>query len=161
MVFGMTAWVLRATALGVLAVALRAVLGLAMVYWPTQGTWMRLLCLVVLIGAAVAWGIRDGRRAKAANLAGEDEPDLTIRWLTAGVVGGIGSGLLAWIVEWIPRFDLGDNGFLFELTAGAAFIVLLIFVPAAIGLGIGRWLVGRKEDASEPEPTGQIADSAA
>lgn len=161
MVFDMTAWVLRATVLGVLAVALRVVLGFAMVYWPTHGMWLRLLCLVVLIGAAVAWGILDGRSAGAVDLDRGHGPDLTIRWLKAGVAGGLGSGLLASILDLLPRFDLGDNGLLFELTAGASFIILLIFVPALIGVGIGRRLTARKDGGAGMSVGQRPAGSAA
>ncbi|WP_228001560.1 B-4DMT family transporter [Nocardia australiensis] len=147
----MIAWVLRAVVLGALVVALRTVLGFAMVYWPTQGAWMRILCLVVLIGAVAFWGLLDGHKDRVAHPDPERGTDLTILWLKAAVLGGLGSGLAAWILDWLPRFDLGDNGLLFELTASASFIVLLIFIPALIGVAIGRLLAGRQtRDESAP-----------
>ncbi|MFE3443245.1 B-4DMT family transporter [Nocardia sp. NPDC059180] len=141
----MTAWVLRATVLGALVVALRVLLGFGMVNWPAQGSWMRLLCLVVIIGAVAGWGFLDGRRDRAAHPEGDGGSDLTIPWLTAAVAGGLGSGLVSWILDQVPNFDLGDNGLLFELTAGASFIVLLIFIPALAGIAIGRRLAGRNK----------------
>ena len=150
----MNSWVLRAVVLGALTVVLRTLLGFGMIYWPTNGSWMRILCLVVLVVAGVAWGLLDGRGDRQANPDPErGGADLTMRWLKAGVAGGLGSGLVSWILEFLPKFDLGDNGLLFELTAGAAFIVLMIFIPAMIGVGIGRFLVSReqrKDEASAP-----------
>ncbi|MEU6558409.1 B-4DMT family transporter [Nocardia nova] len=146
----MNSWVLRAIVLGALTVVLRTLLGFGMIYWPTNGSWMRIVCLVVLIVAGVAWGLLDGRGDRRANPDPErGGADLTMRWLKAGVAGGLGSGLVSWILDFLPKFDLGDNGLLFELTAGAAFIVLMIFIPAMVGVGIGRFLVGRDQRRSE------------
>ncbi|QIS04853.1 hypothetical protein F5X71_23215 [Nocardia brasiliensis] len=146
MVVRMNAWVLRAIVLGALVVFLRAVLGFAMVYWPTHGVWMRALCLIILVAAIVYWGFSDGRTDRAANPNPDYGTDLTLQWLKAAAAAGLGSGLAAWILDWLPKFDLGDNGLLFELTAGAAFIVLLVFIPALIGVGVGRALADRRAE---------------
>ncbi|BAD58488.1 hypothetical protein CRM89_12180 [Nocardia sp. FDAARGOS_372] len=142
----MNAWVVRGVLLGALVVALRVLLGIAMVNAPTQGVWWRMLCLVVLLAAIVGWGVLDGRRDRVAHPDPERGSDLTIRWLQAAVLGGLGSSLACWLLDFLPGFDLGDNGLLFELTASSAFIVLLIFVPALAGVAIGRFLAGRKAD---------------
>lgn len=152
MVFRMNAWLLRAVVLGALVVALRAGLGFAMVDWPTHGALMRLLCLIVLVAVIVAWGVLDGRRDRIASGDAERGADLTMLWLKAAVVGGVGSGLASWILDFVPRFDLGDNGLLFEVTAGAAFIILLIFVPALVGVGIGRMLAERQNGKGRSTP---------
>jgi hypothetical protein len=157
----MNAWVVRAAILGVLAVALRTVLGFAMIYWPTHGAWMRVLCLAVLVAAIAAWGLADGRGDRQAHPDPEQGgADLTMRWLKAGVAGGLGSGMVAWLLGFVPRLDLGDNGLIFELTAGAAFIILLIFVPAMVGVAAGRFLAdrGSRNNTATP-PT--VAASAA
>lgn len=145
MVIGMTAWLLRALALGGLAVVLRVLLGFAMGFAATYGLWLRLLCLVVLIGAAVAWGLHDGRADRRVNPNPERGADLTIRWLQAAVVGGIACGLVSWALDFLPTVDLGDAGLLFEATAASAFIVLLIFVPALVGVAAGRTLARREQ----------------
>jgi hypothetical protein len=155
----MNAWVLRATVLGVLTVVLRTLLGFGMIYWPTQGAWMRVVCLVVLIAAGVAWGLTDGRGDRRANSDPEfGGADLTMRWLKVGVAGGLGAGVVAWLLDFVPGFDLGDNGLGFEITAGAAFIVLLIFVPAMVGVAVGRYLVNRENTkAAQAQPPAQPA----
>ncbi|WP_245401546.1 B-4DMT family transporter [Nocardia albiluteola] len=141
----MNAWVLRAVVLGALTVVLRTVLGFGMIYWPTQGSWMRLLCLIVLVATGVVWGLADGRGDRRANPDPErGGVDLTMRWLKAAIAGGLGSAVAAWLLDFVPKFDLGDNGLGFEITAGAAFILLMIFVPAMIGVAAGRFLVTRE-----------------
>ncbi|MGQ4597815.1 B-4DMT family transporter [Nocardia sp. R6R-6] len=148
----MSAWCLRAVVLSALVVALRALLGFAMVYWPTHGALMRSGCLLVLVVAIAAWGVLDGRRDRVAGGDAERGADLTMMWLKAAVAGGVGSGLVAWILDFVPHFDLGDNGLLFEVTAGASFIILLIFVPALIGVGIGRMRAERHNGKGRPTP---------
>ncbi|RDI50677.1 B-4DMT family transporter [Nocardia mexicana] len=149
----MNAWVLRAVALGALTVVLRTVLGFGMIYWPTHGSWMRILCLIVLIAAVVTWGLLDGRGDRRKNPDPErGGADLTMLWLKAGVAGGLGAGVVAWVLDFLPKFDLGDNGLGFELTAGASFIILLIFVPGMAGVALGRFLVGREAKKAEPAP---------
>ncbi|MFG1794984.1 B-4DMT family transporter [Nocardia sp. NPDC049149] len=149
----MNAWVLRAIVLGALVVFLRAVLGFTMVYWPTHGAWMRVLALLVLVAAILYWGFLDGRADRTAQPDPERGSDLTLLWLKAAAAAGVGSGLGAWLIDWLPRFDLGDNGLLFELTASAAFIVLLIFIPALIGVGIGRGLTDRQANKAAAAQT--------
>ncbi|WP_433760814.1 B-4DMT family transporter [Nocardia sp. CA-135398] len=157
----MNGWVLRAIVLGALVVFLRAALGFAMVYWPTQGSWLRPLCLVVLLAAVVFWGVLDGRKDREVHPDPEHGSDLTIRWLKAAVAAGLGSGAVSWLLDWLPRFDLGDNGLLFELTAGASFIVLLVFIPGLIGIGIGRIIADRQINKSADRPTPQAPGAAA
>lgn len=144
----MTAWLLRALALGGLAVVLRVLLGFAMGYIPTYGVWLRLLCLVVLVGAVVAWGVRDGRADRHEHPNPEHGADLTIRWLQTAVVAGVGSGLVSWLLDFLPKIDLGDGGLLFEATAASSFIVLLVFVPGLAGVAVGRRLGSRDNERS-------------
>ncbi len=158
----MNAWVLRAIVLGVLTVVLRTLLGFGMINWPTQGSWMRLVCLIVLVAAGVVWGLMDGRGDRRANPDPErGGADLTMRWLKAGVAGGLGAAVVAWLLDFVPSFDLGDNGLGFEITAGAAFIVLMIFVPAMVGVAIGRFLVNRENNKASKSSAQSSADHAA
>ncbi|WP_157387473.1 B-4DMT family transporter [Nocardia terrae] len=146
----MNAWVLRAVGLGALTVVLETLLGFGMMTWPTAGAYMRILCLIVLVGAVIAWGVLDGRADRRANPDPEQGGDLTMRWLKAALAGGVGAGLVAWILDFIPKFDLGHQGLLFNVTSGAAWIVLLIFIPGMLGVAIGRFLVGREGKKSAP-----------
>lgn len=144
----MTAWLLRALVLGSLVVVLRVLLGFAMGTAPTWGTLWRAACLVLIIGAAAAWGLRDARSG-----GGED---LVVRWLGAGIVAGLGSGAVCLVLGYVPGIELGGGGVLFELTASASFILLLVFLPALAGVAYGRRarrekVVESASPATEPE----------
>ncbi|WP_336084055.1 B-4DMT family transporter [Nocardia sp. SSK8] len=136
----MTAWVLRAISLGALVVALRVLLGFAMATLPTYGLVWRAACLIVLVGTAVAWGLRDGRVGGA---------DLTVRWLAAGFGAGLSSSAVCWVLDQIPRVELGDSGALFEMTSAASFIMLLIFLPAMGGVAFALGRSRRSREAAE------------
>ncbi|MFE1592170.1 B-4DMT family transporter [Nocardia sp. NPDC058705] len=140
----MTAWVLRATVLGALVVALRVLLGFAMASWPTYGTFWRAACLIAIIAVVVAWGVRDGR-------AGDD--GLTVRWLAAGFGAGLASSAVSWVLDQVPGIELGDAGLLYEVTSAASFILLLVFLPAMAGIAFGhsRRSTESTSAASEPE----------
>lgn len=140
----MTAWVLRATVLGALVVALRVVLGFAMAFAPTYGTFWRVGCLLAIVAVVVVWGVRDGR-------TGED--GLTVRWLAAGFGTGLASSAVCWVLDQVPGIELGDAGILYELTSGASFILLLVFLPAMAGVAFGhsRRSTESASPAREPE----------
>ncbi|MFE5475007.1 B-4DMT family transporter [Nocardia sp. NPDC056541] len=142
----MTAWVLRATVLGALVVALRVLLGLVMASWPTYGTFWRAACLLAIVAVVVAWGVRDGR-------TGAD--GLTVRWLAAGFGAGLASSAVCWVLDQVPGIELGDAGILYELTSAASFILLLIFLPALAGVAFGYSRSRRSREsatgAAEPE----------
>ncbi|GGK39518.1 hypothetical protein GCM10011591_09010 [Nocardia camponoti] len=118
-----------------LVVVLRVILGLVMGVAPTCGSLWRGLCLVAVIGVAVAWGFRDARTDSSA--------DLTVRWLLTGLVAGFLSGALSWALAEGLGLELGGNGLLYEVTSAASFITLLVFLPALIGVGVSRWRAGR------------------
>lgn len=143
----MSAWVLRAIGLGALVVALRVLLGFAMATLPTYGLLWRVACLVVLVGTAVVWGLRDRRSGGT---------DLTVRWLAAGFGAGLSSSAVCWALDQLPRVELGDSGALFELTSAASFIMLLIFLPAMVGVAVAGVRARRARDAAETaEATGE------
>ncbi|MFE3544536.1 B-4DMT family transporter [Nocardia sp. NPDC059177] len=125
----MSAWVLRAVGLGALVVALRVLLGFAMAVLPTYGMVWRAACLLAIVSVAVLWGMRDAR---------SDADDLTVRWLAAGFGAGLGSSAVCWVLDQVPRVELGDAGALFELTSAASFIMLLVFLPSMAGVAFGR-----------------------
>ncbi|MFF5032444.1 B-4DMT family transporter [Nocardia salmonicida] len=137
----MTAWVLRATVLGALVVALRVLLGLAMGSWPTYGIFWRALCLAAVIAVVVVWGLRDAR-------AGADS--LTVRWLAAGFGAGLASSAVCWVLDQVPGIELGDAGLLYELTSAASFILLLIFLPAMVGVAFGHIRSRRSSESATP-----------
>jgi hypothetical protein len=139
MLWRMNAPLSRGLGLAAVHVAVQFLLGLAVLYWTPQTSSARLIALVLVAGMAIAWGTVDGRRDRLAH--GErSEADFPILWLQAGVIGGLAA---TWLVDKLPGLDLGGNSLFFELTAAAAWILLLIYVPAMIGVGLGRLVAKR------------------
>ncbi|MEE2035029.1 B-4DMT family transporter [Rhodococcus chondri] len=171
----MKPWLLRGLGLALVHVVVRVLLGAALVQWPLQGSVMRWLALVVVILAAVVWAGIDGIRDRRAHPDPDRGEDLTMRWLAAGAVTGLLGGFLTWLADVVLPVSVGVKSLLFELTSGAAFTVLLVFVPAMVAVVAGRFFAnrGQKEDgrsradrARTPEPAatagnGPAADDSA
>jgi hypothetical protein len=145
----MNAWVLRGLVLAAVQVVIRTLLGFAIAQWPLQGSFLRWGMFLLVVIAALAWGFVDGRSDREAHPDPDDGDDLTMLWLKAGLLGAVVAGAVAWVVGKLPHFDLGDQGIFFELTSGAAWTTLLIFVPAMIGIAIGWYVVGRRRRKAE------------
>lgn len=156
----MNAWVLRGLGLAVVHVVVRAVLGLAIAQSPLQGSLMRWVSLLVVVLIAAIWGYIDGSRDRRRNADPDNGADLTMLWLKAALLGGVVAGAVAWIVDQLPKFDLGDNSLVFELTSGAAWTVLLIFVPAVTGVALGRFLSNRKANKASASRHAPVAVAA-
>jgi hypothetical protein len=137
----MKPWLLRGLGLAVVHVVVRVLLGAALIQWPLQGSILRWAGLAVVILAAVAWAGLDGIRDRRAHPDAEDGDDLTMRWLAAGAVTGLVGGFVTWLVDTVTAIPVGVKSLLFELTSGAAFTVLLVFLPAMAAVAVGRFLV--------------------
>lgn len=175
----MKPWLLRGLGLALVHVVVRVLLGAALIQWPLQGSVLRWAGLIVVVLAAVLWAGFDGIRDRRAHPDPENGEDLTMRWLAAGAVTGLVGGFLTWLADVVLPVSVGVKSLLFELTSGAAFTVLLVFVPAMVAVVAGRFFAGRgqKQDggaraarAHTPEravagsgpaaDTGSAADSA-
>ncbi|KAA0023508.1 B-4DMT family transporter [Antrihabitans cavernicola] len=153
----MSGWLVRGLGLALVNVVIRTVLGLAISEWPLHGSPLRWLSVAVMVLLGIVWGFFDGRRDRRKNPDPERGADLTMLWLKAAVLGGLVAGAVSWIVDQAPKFDLGDNPLFFELTSGAAWTILLIFIPALIGVALGRWLASRKDRKAEKAQKAQQA----
>lgn len=151
----MKPWLLRGLGLALVHVVVRVLLGAALIQWPLQGSVMRWAGLVVVVAAALVWAGLDGIRDRRAHPDPDDGADLTMRWLAAGAVTGVVGGAVTWLVDTVTPIPVGVKSLFFELTSGAAFTVLLVFLPAMAAVTVGRYLVGRDrrgDDGDAPEP---------
>ncbi|AMY18993.1 hypothetical protein SAMN05444374_105107 [Rhodococcoides kroppenstedtii] len=140
----MTGWVVRGVGMALVHVVARVVLALAVAAAPTRGSMLQMLTLVAVLLVAIVWGALDGI---AAGRRGEaDATDHTMVWLKASLVAGVGAGFLSWLFTAVANLAVSANSLIFEITAGAAFTVLLVFVPATIAVAIGRWWARRGVD---------------
>ncbi|GGL13194.1 B-4DMT family transporter [Nocardia jinanensis] len=147
----MIASLTRALGLALVHCVAQALLGLTVLFWTDWTSPARIITLALVVGVSLVWGIADGRRDRL-RYGDRSEADFSLLWLRAAVAGGLVAGVSAWIADVLPYLNSGGNSLLFELTAGAAWIVLLIYVPAMAGVGVGRVLATRvaAQDATHP-----------
>jgi hypothetical protein len=138
----------RGLVFAVVMVVLRLIQGAVINTWPTMSAAISLTLLAVFAIAVIAWGFLDGRADAAAQPDPDRRQDLAMTWLLGGIVAGILSGAVSWLIALFYK-GLYTGGLLSEVTTFAAFTALIAFVPAIIGASIGRWLIDR--NAPPPE----------
>lgn len=126
--------------------------------WQTQATLFSVVLLLLFVIAVVIWGIRDGRADAIANPDPDRRGDLAMTWLLAGLVAGVLSGAVTWLIATFYS-GLYTGGLLNELTTFAAFTALCVFLPAIIGVTVGRWRVDRNPPARRPGTDDERADT--
>lgn len=141
----MKPWLLRGLGLALVHVVVRVLLGAALIQWPLQGSVLRWLGFAVVVVAAFAWAGLDGIRDHRAHPDADEGDDLTMRWLAAGAVTGLVGGVLTWLVDTVTPIPVGVTSLFFEITSGAAFTVLLVFLPAMAAVTLGRFFARRNE----------------
>lgn len=142
----MTTWLPRGLVFAFGMVVLRLVQGSLINASPTNAGTISFALCAVLGAAALLWGLLDGIADARANPDPDRRRDLAMRWLLAGLVAGVVSGLAAWIISLF--YDaIYTEGVGTEVSVFAAFTALLVFLPAVLGTGVGRWLVDRTRPA--------------
>ncbi|MCG5433630.1 B-4DMT family transporter [Mycobacterium sp. MYCO198283] len=138
----MKSWLMRGLVFAAAMVILRLVQSALINMFETKALMIS-VSLVVIFGVVVAvWGYVDGRADARANPDPDRRDDLAMTWLLAGLVAGILSGLIAWLISKFYT-ELYAEGLLNEISTFAAFTALLVFLPAILGVAVGRWLVDR------------------
>ena len=140
----MTGWVVRGIGMCLVNVGVRILLGAAVTQWPLHGSQMRWLGLATVLLVVIVWAALDGIRDRRANPDPDDSADLAMVWLKAAVFAGLTAGAITWFLQLIVDFSLGQNTLVFELTSGAAFTILLVFIPATAAVFFGRMLANRE-----------------
>lgn len=122
----------RGLALGLLnAIAITAVAQLT-VWQATDVDFAKAVAIALLVGAAALWSAIDAwlrRRDRGRN------------WVIAALVAGPVAGLFSVIGRALFVDQTGVNALSEALTGGAAFVALLVLVPAGLGLFVGGRLL--------------------
>ncbi|KQU34632.1 MULTISPECIES: B-4DMT family transporter [unclassified Rhodococcus (in: high G+C Gram-positive bacteria)] len=155
----MTGWVVRGVGMALVHVVARVLLALAVSAWPAQGSVLRMITLAAVVLVAVVWGGIDGINAHRRGDHGEGRTDFTMLWLKASVVAGVLAGLVCWVFSAVANLAVSSNSLFFEVTSGAAFTILLVFIPTVIAVTVGRWLAGRGDDKQEDLRPGKKEDA--
>jgi hypothetical protein len=138
----MTNWMLRGLVFGAAMVVVRLFQGTLINVWQTHAALISIVLLLLFIVAVVLWGLADGREDAAANPDPDRREDLAMTWLLAGLVAGLLSGAVTWLISVFYK-ALYVGGLINELTTFAAFTALVVFLGAISGVAVGRWRVDR------------------
>jgi len=136
----MRTWLLRGAVMAILHAAAQTITAGFAVYQPTSLTMIEALVLGVLVGIAAVWGAVDTWRAVPAREKA---------WLIGALIAGWGAGVLGVIGKALFVDQTGVSELGGALTGGAAFTALLVLVPAAIGLFVGRSIKPKKRADDE------------
>jgi len=138
----MTYWMLRGLVFAAAMVVVRFIQGALINTFPTQAALISLALVILFVIGVAAWGVLDGRADAKANPDPDRRADLAMTWLLAGLVAGVLSGAVAWLISLVHE-GLYVGGLINELTTFAAFTALLVFLPGMGGVTGGRWAVDR------------------
>jgi hypothetical protein len=138
----MSNWMLRGLVFGAAMVVVRLFQGTLISVWQTHAGLISIVLLLLFIVGVVAWGVIDGREDAASNPDPDRRGDLAMTWLLAGLVAGLLSGAVTWLISVFYQ-ALYVGGLINELTTFAAFTALVVFLGAISGVAIGRWRVDR------------------
>lgn len=146
----MNSWLLRGAVMSAVHIVTRVLLGILIINVPLQGTMWKTLAIAAVVLIAIVLGGLDGLRDAQEHEDPDDYEDLTIRWLRAGLFAGWVAGLVCWLLGKFVFAGIGEASFWIEMTAGAFFTALLIFIPAFAGASVGRMLVRRQQRKNAP-----------
>lgn len=124
----MRPWLLRGCVMAVVYAAAETVLAKVQVSHPDGGSVLDPVLLALLVGVSALWAGVDGWQRR---------PRRGMHWFYAGLVGGLLAGVLSVVgraafVDQTGVWALGT-----ALTGDAAFIALLIMLPAGLGIAVG------------------------
>jgi hypothetical protein len=154
----MTNWMLRGLVYAGAMVVVRLFQGSLIQVWQTQAGLISIVLLVLFLAGVIFWGVRDGRADAADNPDPDRRSDLAMTWLLAGLVAGVISGAVTWLIGVFYK-ALYVGGLINELTVFAAFTALLVFLGGISGVTLGRYLIDRK-GAYNPQSRGGEEDRA-
>ncbi|MGH3563342.1 MAG: B-4DMT family transporter [Mycobacterium sp.] len=139
----MTNWLLRGLVFAAAMVVLRVIQGALIYTWQSQSWLISLALAILFVIATTVWGLFDGRTDATENPDPDRRRDLAMTWLIAGLVAGVLGGAVTWLISLFDK-AVFVGGLINELTTIAALTALMVFVPAMIGVVVGRWLVDRQ-----------------
>src|SRR5271167_2073764 len=148
----MTNWMLRGLVFGAAMVVVRLFQGTLISVWQTHAGLISIVLLLLFIVGVVAWGVIDGREDAAAQPDPDRRGDLAMTWLLAGLVAGVLSGAVAWLIGQFYK-TMYVAGLVSEITTFAAFTALLVFLMATAGVATGRAIWDRGYEKSHPVPS--------
>jgi hypothetical protein len=139
----MTTWLFRGLVFAALWTLERFVQGTLVNQAGTNSSMISIGLASAMTIPAFLWGLLDGRADAKDSPDPDRRRDLAMRWILAGVIAGMVSGVACLIISKMT-VSMYAGSLFSELTTITAFSALVIFIPAIIAVSVGRWLVDRK-----------------
>jgi hypothetical protein len=138
----MRSWLVRGCVMAVVYAVVETLLVGVQVKHPDTSSVLEPLLLALLVGVSGAWAGIDGWLRR---------PHRGMNWFYAGLIGGVLAGVLSVIgrasfVDQTGAWALGS-----ALTGDAAFVALLIMLPAGLGVFVGGRLRPARGVASDED----------
>ncbi|WP_293056216.1 B-4DMT family transporter [Mycobacterium sp.] len=143
----MTNWRLRGLVFAAAMVVVRLFQGALINAFPTQAGVISMTLIAMFTAGVLVWGVLDGLADARANPDPDRRNDLAMTWLLAGLVAGVLSGAVTWLIALFYK-GLYVGGLINELTTFASFTALLVFLAGIGGAAIGRWRIDRNPAAA-------------
>ena len=124
----MQPWLVRGVAMAVVYAAAETVLAEVQVNHPTSGSVLDPILLALLVGVSGLWAGVDGWLRR---------PRRGMNWFYAALIGGLLAGVLSVLARGLFVDQTGVWALAPALTGDAAFIALLIMLPAGLGIAVG------------------------
>ncbi|MFT3900010.1 MAG: B-4DMT family transporter [Gordonia sp. (in: high G+C Gram-positive bacteria)] len=145
----MISWLLRGLSMGAIVTTAWVLVGVFMKASATTGSLWKVLAVALIVLLALLWGGLDGIRDARANPDPDDYADLTMVWLKAGFLAAAIAVVIGYIVGNTILPQMGPRPLFVALTAGISFLTLLVYVPAFVGVSVGRWLIRREDKRAD------------
>jgi hypothetical protein len=139
----MTTWLFRGLVFAALWTLERFVQGTLVNQAGTNSSLISIGLASAMAIPAFLWGLLDGRADAKDSPDPDRRRDLAMRWILAGVIAGMVSGVACLIISKLT-VNMYAGSLFSELTTITAFSALVIFIPAIMAVSVGRWLVDRK-----------------
>jgi hypothetical protein len=139
----MRAWLVRGLVLAVVHAAVQTGEAWVRAGDPAAVSWLRPAALGLLVGVAVLWAGVDG-------WLGREQHGMV--WFKAALLAGPVGGVLGVVGQGVFVDDTGAEALPVAITGGAAFIALLVLVPAGVGLLIGHMVRKGATPAADSAP---------
>jgi small-conductance mechanosensitive channel len=152
----MRSWLLRGLVFAFGMVVLRVIQSMMINTWEAHATMISLVLVAIYAIVALVWGYIDGRADAKAQPDPDRRGDLAMTWLLAGLVAGILSGAVAWLIGQFYT-TMYVAGLVNEITTFAAFTALLVFLMATMGVAAGRGIWDRAYEKTHPTPHHEVS----
>ena len=139
----MAKWLSRGLVFAALAVVVRLVQAPLIDRHQTRAEITSVSLILMFVILAFLWGLIDGRAEARADPESGRRGNLARRWLLAGLVAGVLSGAVLWLISQ-PWTSMYGGGVISEFTTYPALTALMVFLLAFLGMTIGHWPAGRE-----------------